>query len=334
MTNRTIGHDRIVSNQLTLTSSERHAIASLAKGITKDPSVDPESFCKAASSAAWNLPNGILDSLYTFKRYGSDTGAMVISGMPIGPVPATPQDNQSHLGEKTLLARAQAIINEAIGSMVAYEAEGYSKLFQDMVPSRLAVNAQSSLGSSAELELHTEQAFSALRPDFISLACLRGDPSAKTYTFTARRLVATVTSETLAALRRKCWMTGIDESFLAGGFTFDHGVKRGPLPILSGAPDDPFIIFDQDLMTSMEPEAAPALNVVIDSYRRVRDQHVLMPGDLLLIDNQRAVHGRSPFLAQFDGSDRFVIRSFVTTDLARSRYARSNDSRTIAARFS
>ena len=33
-------------------------------------------------------------------------------------------------------------------------------------------------GSGVELELHTEQAFSKLRPDVLSLACLRGNPKA------------------------------------------------------------------------------------------------------------------------------------------------------------
>jgi L-asparagine oxygenase len=52
------------------------------------------------------------------------------------------------------------------------------------------------------------------------------------------------------------------------------------------------------------------------------------------LDNARAVHGRSQFAACFDGTDRFVIRSFVTADLGRSRHARSDDSRVIAGRFS
>jgi L-asparagine oxygenase len=45
---------------------------------------------------------------------------------------------------------------------------------------------------------------------------------------------------------------------------------------------------------------------------------VLEPGDLLVIDNNIAVHGRSPFTARFDGHDRWLQRSFVVTDLAPS----------------
>ena len=45
---------------------------------------------------------------------------------------------------------------------------------------------------------------------------------------------------------------------------------------------------------------------------------VLEPGDLLVIDNHVAVHGRSPFTARFDGTDRWLQRTFVVDDLAPS----------------
>ena len=41
-------------------------------------------------------------------------------------------------------------------------------------------------------------------------------------------------------------------------------------------------------------------------------------GDLLIIDNTVAVHGRSPFTPRFDGTDRWLQRTFVVSDLAPS----------------
>jgi L-asparagine oxygenase len=38
----------------------------------------------------------------------------------------------------------------------------------------------------------------------------------------------------------------------------------------------------------------------------------------LIIDNAVAVHGRSPFTPRFDGSDRWLQRTFVISDLAPS----------------
>ncbi|MGW4215110.1 TauD/TfdA family dioxygenase [Lentzea sp. NPDC004789] len=334
MTPKIVASSYVAENRLVLRSSEKQAMLDLVKSVSADPAMDPELFCVQASRAARVLPTRIHDALLSFDRRGSATGTFLIEGMPVGPIPATPPDNTLHLGEATLLSKAQAIVNEAAGHMLAYEAEGFGRLFQDMVPARSAAHTQTSLGSSVELELHTEQAFSVLRPDFISLACLRGDPNAQTYTLTARQVAEAVTTAELETLRQKCWMTGVDLSFRRGGQAFDKGEIRGPLSILEGAEDDPFIVFDQDLMTSNQSAATAAFDTVIDTYRRHRHCHVLKPGDLLLIDNHRVVHGRSPFRPLFDGSDRFVVRSFVVRDLSKSRFARPCDSRTIAARFS
>jgi L-asparagine oxygenase len=45
---------------------------------------------------------------------------------------------------------------------------------------------------------------------------------------------------------------------------------------------------------------------------------VLEPGDVLVIDNQRCVHGRRPFRARLDGSDRWLRKATVTRDLRKS----------------
>lgn len=51
-----------------------------------------------------------------------------------------------------------------------------------VVPNNAQAKLQTSLGSGVELELHTEQAFSNLKPNILSLGCLRGHPDAITYT--------------------------------------------------------------------------------------------------------------------------------------------------------
>jgi len=53
--------------------------------------------------------------------------------------------------------------------------------------------------------------------------------------------------------------------------------------------------------------------------------------DLLIVDNSVAVHGRSPFRARFDGTDRWLQRSFVVGDLAPSAGERVG--RVITTRF-
>jgi L-asparagine oxygenase len=317
-----------------LGGADRKELLRLARHVTEDPARDPEGFCASARRASAHLPNSVAEALREFHRFGSPSGMVVISGLPADDAPATPDDNTRHLGQHTVLAQVQAIVNEFLGSMVAYEAEGGGLLFQDMVPSRAAATAQTSMGSAVELQVHTEQAFSELRPDYLSLACLRGDSRARTFVLSARKLASTCTADEVALLREPRWTTTIDASFLAGGHAFAEGLVRGPMPILYGAPDDSFLTFDQDLMEGLDEAACDLRDRVISVYLDERSGYTLRAGDIAVIDNKRVAHGRSDFRARFDGTDRFIIRSFAVRDLDRSRHAREGDSRLIMASFS
>lgn len=325
----------LVPSVLRLEADEAEAIQALAESLASSPSEDPEAFCEEAALLAADLPKRVRKQIGNFARYGTREGFLIVRGLPLDPdLHPTPPDNASHLGEATVTAAAQAILNHCLGEMVAYEAEGGGRLFQDMVPSRQAVNTQTSLSSGVELELHTEQAFSALKPKWVSLACLRGARDAATYALDARSLLGALSPAEREMLRESLWTTLVDESFRVGGNEFVAGDLRGPFPVIEGAEDDPFIRFDQDLDWGVSGEAEALREKIIGLYPRLRTSHTLAPGELLLIDNLRVVHGRSPFRARFDGSDRFIVRSFVVGDLAISRHARPGNCRTIQARFS
>jgi L-asparagine oxygenase len=323
------------SATLSLSAQESEVVRRLAAQISYGPADQPGRFCEEAALAAAALPRRVRKRLGEFARNGSASGILVVRGLPVGrDLPATPPDNSHHVGERMLTARAQAIFNHAIGEMVAFEAEGHGRLFQDMVPSRQEMDAQTSLSSRTELELHTEQAFSPLRPDWISLACVKGARDAATYVMSARALSGALSSREVELLRQPLWTTGVDESFRGGGEGLGDDELRGPFAILSGSEEDPFVRFDQDLDWGVSREAERLRQRVIELYPLLRSSHTLSPGELLLVDNHRAVHGRSSFAARFDGTDRFVIRSFVVRDLAKSRHARPRNGRAIGAEFS
>jgi L-asparagine oxygenase len=323
-----------MSPHVMLNSQEVKQLEKLATYLTAKPDIAPEEFCRQAWRASVNLPKRLIEALYSFERWGSPSGVLVISGIEVSDVPETPQDNSENVAAQTSLARIQAICNEMLGRMVAYEAEGSGRLFQDMVPAKGAKRAQTSLSSEVELEVHTEQAFSALRPDYLSLACLRGDPNAQTYVLRAVDVLAHVSPDTARMLRRPLWTMGVDESFRIGEHKFVLGDVRGPVPIISGSINDPTMVLDQDLMDGVDGQARQVLGEMRELYMEYRHPYTLSPGQILILDNNRVAHGRSNFAARFDGTDRFIIRSFVVRDLMKSLHAREGGSRTIAARFS
>lgn len=329
MTRRTMAPD-----SRALTGAETARLVELAATVTADPAADPAGFSTQAARAARQVPESLWELLHCFDLYGSASGILVLRGLPVHGVPPTPQDNRSHVGETTEAARIQAVVNSCLGHMIGYEAEAGGRLFQDMVPSPAMADTQTSLSSRVVLEAHTEQSFSTLAPDVVSLLCLRGDPAAATYVFPATDLLRHLTPAQEELLRRPLWTFEVDESFRLRGDDFVDGDVRGPHPVLAGPADDPSFRFDQDLQRGTTPQAQELLEELIDLYCEHRREHVLAPGDLLLLDNRRAVHGRSSFRPVYDGRQRFVVRSFVVRDLYRSHHARPVGGRIVPARFS
>jgi L-asparagine oxygenase len=98
--------------------------------------------------------------------------------------------------------------------------------------------------------------------------------------------------------------------------------------------NDPKLTFDQDLMFGTNEESNHLIQKIIEIYYKKRLQHNLQTGEIILIDNLRAVHGRSPFYPKYDGKDRFLIRCFGVYNYEYSGYARKNGGRMVSAIYS
>jgi len=303
------------------TEQEAIVLNDLARQITIIPSECPEDFCRQVKRATPQIPERIREQLQLFSQKGTKAGFLLFRGISVDSI-QTPADNNQKIGETTLLARIQSLLISSISEMISYEAEGYGRLFQDIVPIESMTKKQTSVGSNIELEIHTEQAFSKLRPDILSLACLKGDLAAQTYILPVKIILDHMTEEEKQLLRNPLWKTGVDLSFKLHGKEFAEGEIRGPMPIIRGSDIDPMLNFDQDLMFAHDNYGVHLITKIVAIYYEKRLQHNLSPGEIILIDNRRAVHGRSPFFPKYDGTDRFLIRCFSTFDYEKSAYAR------------
>lgn len=319
---------------LQIDPSEFEILKFIVDKINTDPSENPNLFCSQIKSLSVQIPKRIQTELLNFKNNNFAPG-ILIKGITLeeSELPITPSTNNEKVGEKTILSKIQALLLSVIAEMVAYEAEGYGRLFQDIVPVESCKGTQTSLGST-ELEIHTEQAFSKLKPDILSLACLKGDLNAFTYILPIESIVDTVSFQDYCLLRKPLWNTGVDLSFKLNGVEFIEGDIRGPLSIINGSVMSPELIFDQDLMTGITEESEDMIQRIVDIYYKERFSYNLVSGDIFFINNNKAVHGRSSYSPKYDGNDRFLIRCFGTYDYKKSEYARPNNSRTIAAIYS
>jgi L-asparagine oxygenase len=198
---------------------------------------------------------------------------------------------------------------------------------QNLYPLASSVGRQLSTSSGVELAFHTETAFHPHKPRYLLLLCLRSDPAAQTTLCSVDDIAEQLSPETLAVLAEPRFRCGVDESF-------GHGTAwlTEPAPILTREVDgSATITFDGELTIGVDSRAERAIAEVNAAIERARTSVVLAAGDLLLVDNHRAVHGRSPFTARFDGTDRWLQRAFVVDDLAPS--ANERNGRVITTRF-
>ena len=300
---------------------------------------DSDLFCEKAKELSEQIPIRIQKILNDFYLNGNETGFVVIRTSPYKKetIPKTPLVNTNSVGSTTLLACIQSIFVSFLGEMISYEAEGDGQIFQDIVPvPNMGIN-QTSYSSDVELEIHTEQAFSKIRPDILSLACLKGDENAFTYVLHLNKILENISDEEYELLLKPLWKTGVDVSFKKNGYSFLEGDIRGPFSIInkSNSKEKPLVlIFDQDLMKGTTEESNHIIEKIVDIYYKNRIPHNLQPGEIILIDNRRSLHGRSPFIPKYDGKDRFLIRCFAISNYESTLYARPNNGRMVSAIYS
>ncbi|MDC9592115.1 TauD/TfdA family dioxygenase [Xenorhabdus sp. IM139775] len=280
------------------------------------------------------LNQEIIENLYHFKNYGNDYGVFLLKGLSFeNALPPTPShalnypDRGNFYGELWL-----AMISEFLGYAVGYSQEKNGNIFQNLVPNIKKEFLLSSESSKKELDFHTEIAFHPLICDYVLLYCLRQDHEkmAKTFTSSAKMMLLDLSLREIQILFEPLFVTGIDYSYGS-----PNGVKgNGPLTsIFYGNPNDPYMIYDLDLMKGLNAEA----ELVLDKLKKIANKHkywvALEAGDLLIIDNNRCVHGRTEFIPRYDGYDRWLLRTCVLTNIKQAIPDILEEPRVINTRF-
>ena len=273
-----------------------------------------EPFVRAAGLATRLLPAAIHEALVDFADEPDPSGALLLRSLPIGRLPPTPPTPTTPAAKDSISELTLLTVARRLGQPVGYEPEHGGDLVQNIVPTRAALDRQVSTSSNVHLMFHTEAAFHPHRPKYLLLLCLRGDPAAQTTLSSITEVMPHLANEVIEVLFQPRFRTAVDESYLHGR----TNVLGAPMAVLSGARKRPSMVFDVDLMVGLDDEADDALRVLGVATAACHTSVALEAGDLLIIDNSVAVHGRSPFTPRFDGTDRWVQRTFVVADLAAS----------------
>ena len=242
---------------------------------------------------------------------GVPAGAVLVPGIEVGdPGPTPTEMHPARLDAPSAAALLAAA--GRLGHPVGYAQEHGGQVVQNIYPLAESVGQQISTSSDVPLAFHTETAFHPHRSHFLLLLCLRSDPGAATTLCSVDALVPELPDDVVATLEQPRFRTGVDLSFGRG-----DGWMTAPTPVL--ARDDGgarTLNYDGELTVGLDDDARDALTTLADAIASTYTSVVLEAGDLLIVDNRRAVHGRSPFRARFDGTDRWLQRTFVVDDVS------------------
>ncbi len=241
---------------------------------------------------------------------GVAAGAVLVRGLPIGPTPPTPTvmtTPGAGPAERLLLDAAAAL-----GTPVGYAQEHGGRTVQNIYPLADSIGEQISTSSGVTLAFHTETAFHPHKSRYLLLLCRRGDAGAATTLCSWDAIAPRLTPGTRTALGEPRFSIGVDRSFGSS-----DGWTTGPVALVRPGRDGRVeFTYDGELTEGRDAGARAALAEVAAVIEQAHTEVVLEPGDLLMVDNRRAVHGRSTFRARFDGTDRWLQRTFVLDSLA------------------
>jgi L-asparagine oxygenase len=336
----------------TLSRQENTAIAALIDKVTaRYRSVEDPDLVHAASVIAHELPRSLREHIIEF-RLDEPSGVCVVSGLPvdddqIGDTPSHWEHKRADALSPTLRQEVFFLLcGSLLGDVFGWSTQQNGFLMHDVMPIKGHEQEQLGTGSEQLLWWHTEDAFHPFKGDYVSLMCLRNPDRVATTVATVDRIPWSELD--LEALFEAHYTIRPDESHLPKNRRAEEGgdparvalldaayaritkLEQDPprRPVLSGDRSLPYMCLDPYFMATdhLDERSRAAFEGLTAAIEQAVEPVVLRPGDCCFIDNLRAVHGRSPFEARFDGKDRWLKRLNITRDLRGSREARLSSS--------
>jgi enduracididine beta-hydroxylase len=333
--------------KITLLREEIDAIKSILGDFASQySSAEDHEFLRDVCLYAHEFPKRIRKFLHDFRMSEPKPGFCIISGYPIdeATIGKTPShwkckpETSSTIEVELFLVTLGSLLGDALG----WATQQDGSIIHDIIPIKECENEQLGTGSAQTLWWHNEDAFHEYRADYIGMICLRNPDDVATTIASIDNVQ--IDAETTRLLFEPYFTIRPDESHQEKNASDPHNIPLDPddprriaykriqemndngkkISVLYGHPQSPYIRIDPYFMSPVEDKKLAQLAVenLIKSIDEVLLDVVLHPGDILFIDNYKAVHGRKPFKPRYDGTDRWLKRINVARDLRRSRSAR------------
>ncbi|CAM5271456.1 Oxygenase OS=Streptomyces alboniger OX=132473 GN=CP975_28170 PE=3 SV=1 [Streptomyces alboniger] len=208
------------------------------------------------------------------------------------------------------------LVSALMGTPIAWEGQQDGRFVHNIVPSPGHESEQTGASSSILLTPHTEDAFHPGRAHLLLLCCMRNHDDIATTAASIRRTA--LAEKEVEQLKRTVAPILPDDAYEQAQ---QFPGRPDPVPTLFDTPDGLTMRFDPAYTPLDEADAdwREAYRRLEDELARVSVAVSLEPGDVLVVDNDIVVHGRVPFKARYDGTDRWLKRASVRVPDRRTR---------------
>ncbi|WP_097870421.1 TauD/TfdA family dioxygenase [Streptomyces sp. rh34] len=209
------------------------------------------------------------------------------------------------------------LLATVMGDPIAWEGQQNGRFVHNIVPSPGHETEQTGASSTVLLSPHTEDAFHPGRAHLLMLGCMRNHDHIATTAASIRKV--RLSDEDIATLSRPALPILPDDAYAEAQGYADQSPPA--VPTLFATEDGLTLRFDP-AYTPLED----ADETYRAAYRRLEAELTrvsvavsLEPGEVLVVDNDLVVHGRVPFQARYDGTDRWLKRASVRVPGRRTR---------------
>lgn len=245
-------------------------------------------------------------------------GLFVLRGLPLDDVDIgpTPLSWGAAAHSASLWDVALLLLATVMGNPLAWKGQQDGRFVHNIVPSPGREQEQTGASSAVLLTPHTEDAFHPGRAHLLMLGCMRNQDRIATTAASIRRVQ--LAESDVELLSRPTLPILPDDAYRrAQGFQ-----GRPPnVPALWKSEDGLTLRFDPAYtpLGDAPPAYRAAYGRLENELARVSVAVSLTPGDVLVVDNDLVVHGRVPFQARYDGTDRWLKRASVRVPGRRTR---------------
>lgn len=293
-----------------LTLDERDVVRSIAEESAHHVFDDPAKI----GGIATRTPTSLRLAIQEFTTASNGEGYLLLRGLDIGTVPPTPNTNTELSLADHLTTGTLALVAENLGSLLGYADEKNGALIHDVLPVPGEETRIENSGS-VSFDFHTENVHHPLRPDYLALLCLRQDHDGvgATRVASVRNAVRLLADEDVEALRQPEFRSLYPTSFTRG--VEGERPRSRSHPIVFGPEAAPFMRFNTHNTEAATRSGGLAMAALTEALEHVCHDVVLRPGEMIVVNNHVAAHGRSAFVPRYDGNDRWLRRCYATNSL-------------------